>query len=131
MQLMNGAVSIAASLSFGSLIARVAMIPGIAQAWLERKGTNACPERPKGRRTRSMMSAPLARYPDASRSEMRKKRRQICGRKTTVAPTPATTPFAKKSWMMPSGIVAETSAPSVLKMFSIQSIGYAASEKTA
>ncbi len=64
-----------------------------------------------------------------SKSEISRNNKQICGRKITVPPMPATTPLARRSRIAPSGSDASTSPPRWAKMASIQSMGYAASAK--
>ena len=79
------------------------MIPGMAQAKLERSGMKLFPDRPTPAISRSIRNAARAMYPLASISRMKKNRITICGRKTTTEPTPASTPSVTKSRRTPSG----------------------------
>jgi hypothetical protein len=67
----------------------------------------------------------------SSSSVMRKKSRQICGRNTTVAPTPDSTPPTRRSARTPSPRIPAACSPIHAKPASIQSIGYVASLKIA
>src|SRR5205085_2360547 len=62
---------------------------------------------------------------------MKKKRRSICGRKTSTPPTPAMTPSASKSVKSPGGICARVNSASAPKARSIKSIGSVAHENIA
>ena len=99
---------IVVSLSFGSEIERVAMMPGMAQAKLDSSGMKLRPERPTAAIIRSIRNAARAMYPVASIKRMKKKRITICGRNTTTEPTPARTPLVIASRISPSGRIAAT-----------------------
>jgi hypothetical protein len=53
---------------------------------------------------------------------MNRKRKAICGRKTSTPPTPATIPSTARLWSGPEGMAWPTHNPAALKNPSIQSI---------
>jgi hypothetical protein len=60
-QVINGATSIVANRSLRSGIARHAIIPGNAHAWLDKRGMKLCPGNPKGRSALSITNAARAK----------------------------------------------------------------------
>ena len=56
-QVISGAIRIVAKRSFWSMIVRVAMIPGIAQAKDDNNGMKLCPESPTAAINRSITKA--------------------------------------------------------------------------
>ncbi len=56
-QVISGAINIVVSRSFWSMIVRVAMMPGIAQAKDDKSGMKLCPDRPTPAIIRSITNA--------------------------------------------------------------------------
>ena len=112
-------------------IARAAMMPGSAHAWLESSGMNACPGRPNGRSARSTTNDARARYPVSSSSENRKNNKHICGRNTAAPPTPVITPSTSMLVISPSGKAPATNVPREPNIESMKSIGIVAKRKSA
>ena len=73
-------------------IVRLAIIPGIPQPVPTSIGINDLPESPKRRKTRSIIKAIRAIYPQASRNARSRNKTSICGTNPSTAPTPATIP---------------------------------------
>ena len=80
-----------------------------------------------GDSTRSMTNAARARYPVSSSRLIRKKSRQICGRKTIVPAMPPMMPSVRRSRSGPAGRYVTASSPSRANVASIRSIGTVAS----
>ena len=76
-----------------------------------------------------MRNAARAMYPESSSRLMKRNSRQICGRKTTTEPTPATTPLASRSLRSPGGNAPETQLASAPTTHSIQPFGISANQK--
>ncbi len=108
---------------------RVAIIPGIAHAKLDKSGRNALPWSPTRLISLSRRNAARAIYPVSSKIERNKKRSKIWGKKTTTPPTPAIMPSTSKSVKIPTGISARTKSPNAPKPLSSKSIGRFAHEK--
>jgi hypothetical protein len=69
-------------------ITRADMMPGMAQAKLDRRGMKERPCRPVPPMNRSIRKAARAMYPKSSRRIMNRNRIMICGRYETTLPTP-------------------------------------------
>ena len=128
-QLINGATRMVTSRSLGVSMVRAAMIPGMAQANELSIGMKLFPCSPTLLMRRSIRKAARAMYPVSSSRPMKKKRRQICGRKTTTAPTPAMTPSTSRLCNAPSLSIPPTTPPNHSTPVSSMVIGHFAMVK--
>ncbi len=110
---------------------RVAMMPGMAQAKLDRSGMNARPDKPTLPMIRSSRNAARGKYPESSSTRMKKNRMMIWGRKTSTLPTPAITPSTSNPLSRLGGMTLPTQPPKAPTPVLIASIGTCAQAKTA
>ena len=110
-QAMSGNTSMVVRRSRGSRRMRVAPMAGTAHACDMSSGTNARPDRPIARSTRSTKKAPRARYPVASSTSRTTVRITIWGMNTSTVPAPAKIPRTKKPDTRPSPSQRVTSPP--------------------
>ena len=108
---MKGAMRMVANRSRLFSMVRVAMMAGTAQAYAERRGMKDFPCRPTLAMVRSAMRAARARYPESSRTPMKRKRSRICGRKTSTDPTPPHTPSRRRLLTTESGMAPRSHSP--------------------
>ncbi len=110
---------------------RVAMMPGMAQAKLDSKGMKALPDKPTLPITRSSKNAARGKYPESSRTRMKKNKMMICGRNTRTLPTPARIPSINNPFNKLAGIAAPNHSPKAATPYLIASIGTCAQANTA
>ena len=92
----KGITRIVAVRSFSSARVRVLIIAGTLHPNPMIMGMNALPETPKRRNTLSRMNATRAIYPLSSKTEKKRKRTRICGRKESTENKPPNTPSQTK-----------------------------------
>ena len=82
--------------SFDDGSVRVAMMPGIAQAYDDSIATNARPSSPVLAITRSIKNAARDMYPTFSRNASRQNSNTICGMNCSTVPTPPMMPWLSR-----------------------------------